>query len=161
MVRNWGDRPEGSACTMRERLTRTFDMEEEPQWNFAGYRPDIVVIKLGSNDYSEDISPSKEAFNGAYAEALRKLRKAYGDVPVLCVAPCENTTVYGHLKELLEELQDPNLHCMVLTPGLFNWDSDMGANFHPNHRGHRKMASAVIPYIATITGWEMPEKVVY
>ena len=161
MVRNWGDRPEGSACTMRERLTRTFDMEEEPQWDFTAYRPDIVVIKLGSNDYSEDVSPSKEAFNGAYAEALRKLRKAYGDVPVLCVAPCENTTVYGHLKELLEQLQDPNLHCMVLTPGLFNWDSDMGANFHANHRGHRKMASAVIPYIATVMGWEMPEKVVY
>ena len=97
----------------------------------------------------------------AYAEALRKLRKAYGDVPILCVAPCENTVVFGHLQRLLDRLQDPNLHCAVLTPGVFNWDTDMGANFHPNHRGHRKMASAIIPYIATITGWEMPEKTVY
>lgn len=161
MARNWGDGKEGSACTMRERLTRTFDMEEEPQWDFSAYRPDIVVIKLGSNDFSEGVSPSEECFSGAYAEALRKLRKAYGDVPILCVAPCENTVVFGHLQRLLDRLQDPNLHCAVLTPGIFNWDTDMGANFHPNHRGHRKMASAIIPYIATITGWEMPEKTVY
>ena len=38
-----------------------------------------------------------------------------------------------------------------------NWDSDMGANYHPNHHGHRKLAMSVIPYIATITGWELPD----
>ena len=161
MVRNWGDRPEGSACTMRDRLTRTFDMDETAQWNFKAYRPDIVVIKLGSNDFSEGISPTKEAFNGAYAEALQKIRKAYGDVPVLCVAPAEDPTVFEYLKELVGALQDANLHCTVMTPGIINWDSDMGANYHPNHRGHRKLATAIIPYIATVMGWEMPEKVVY
>ena len=161
MVRNWADTLECSVCTMRERLSRTFDMEEEPQWDFSAYRPDLVVIKLGSNDFSTGVSPSEAAFNGAYAEALRKLRGAYGDIPILCVAPSENTVVFGYLQRLLDKLQDPNLHCTVLTPGVFNWDTDMGANFHPNHRGHRKMASAIIPYIATITGWEMPEKTVY
>lgn len=161
MVRNWGDRPEGSACTMRERLTRTFDMDETPQWDFAAYRPDIVVIKLGTNDYSEGVSPAVEAFNGAYAEALGKIRRAYGDVPVLCVAPSESGEVFDNLKRLIAELHDPNLHCMALNPGITNWDNDMGANFHPNHNGHRKLASAVIPYIATITAWDMPEKAVY
>ena len=33
----------------------------------------------------------------------------------------------------------------------------MGANYHPNHHGHRKLAMSVIPYIATITGWELPD----
>lgn len=62
------------------------------------YRPDIVVIKPGSNDFST-----------------------------------------------------------VILPGATNWDSDMGANYHPNHHGHRKLAMSVIPYIATITGWELPD----
>lgn len=64
----------------------------------CGYRPDIVVIKPGSNDFST-----------------------------------------------------------VILPGVTNWDSDMGANYHPNHHGHRKLAMSVIPYIATITGWELPD----
>ncbi len=62
------------------------------------YRPDIVVIKPGSNDFST-----------------------------------------------------------VILPGVTNWDSDMGANYHSNHHGHRKLAMSVIPYIATITGWELPD----
>jgi len=161
IVRNWGDEKEVSDCTMRERMMRTFDMEETPLWDFAQYRPDIVVIKLGSNDFSEGVAPSEEAFNASYAQALRQIRAAYGDVPVLCVAPAENTTVYGYLQTFLREQQDPALHCTVMTPGITDWGNDMGANFHPNHRGHRKLASAIIPYIATITGWEMPEKVVY
>ncbi len=146
---------------MRERLTRTFDMEEEPQWNFAGYRPDIVVIKLGSNDYSEDISPSKEAFNGAYAEALRKLRKAYGDVPVLCVAPCENTTVYGHLKELLEELQDPNLHCMVLTPASSTGTATWAPTSTPTTADTGRWPRRSSPTLPPSRGGRCPKKVVY
>lgn len=161
MVRNWGVPSESSDCTMRDRLTRTFDMDETQQWDYSSYRPDIVVIKLGTNDYSENISPSEEAFNEAYAEAIGKIRKAYGNVPVLCVAPSEYTVVYDNLRKLVADMQDPNLYCTALIPGIINWDSDMGANFHPNHQGHRKLASAVIPYIATITGWGMPEKIVY
>ena len=82
---------------------------------------------------------------------------------VVRVAPAENTTVYGYLQTFPpgSKQQDPALHCTVMTPGITDWGNDMGANFHPNHRGHRKLASAIIPYIATITGWEMPEKVVY
>ena len=45
----------------------------------------------------------------------------------------------------------------AILPGVTNWDSDMGANYHPNHHGHRKLAMSVIPYIATITGWELPD----
>ena len=41
-----------------------------------------------------------------------------------------------------------------------NRESDLGSSSHPNHAGMRKVASCMIPYIATITGWDMPLKVV-
>lgn len=31
----------------------------------------------------------------------------------------------------------------------------LGASMHPNHVGQKKMAFNIIPYISTITGWEM------
>ena len=34
---------------------------------------------------------------------------------------------------------------------------DLGAGYHPNLRGQCKMAAAVIPYIATLAGWPMPQ----
>ena len=99
IVRNWADEKETSDLTMRQRILRTFDMTDSPRWDFRGYKPDIVVIKLGTNDCSTGITPSDQ-------------------------------------------------------------DGDLGAGYHPNHRGHRKFAAAVIPYISTIMGWEMPMEVI-
>ena len=158
IVRNWGDEKEVSDCTMRERMLRTFDMDPAPRWDFRGCTPDIVVIKLGSNDFSTDVTPSEQAFNASYAQALDQLRAAYGQVPVLCVAPSDNLVILRYLENFLRERQDAHLHLTAMLPGITDWDRDMGANYHPNHRGHRKMAMAVIPYIATITGWEMPDR---
>ena len=143
---------------MRERMLRTFDMDPAPRWDFRGCTPDIVVIKLGSNDFSTGVTPSEQAFNASYAQALDQLRAAYGQVPVLCVAPSDNTVILRYLENFLRERQDAHLHLTAMLPGITDWDRDMGANYHPNHRGHRKMAMAVIPYIATITGWEMPDR---
>ncbi|MFR9129869.1 MAG: GDSL-type esterase/lipase family protein [Alistipes shahii] len=128
------------------------------RWDFRGCTPDIVVIKLGSNDFSTGVTPSEQAFNASYAQALDQLRAAYGQVPVLCVAPSDNLVILRYLENFLRERQDAHLHLTAMLPGITDWDRDMGANYHPNHRGHRKMAMAVIPYIATITGWEMPDR---
>lgn len=157
IVRNWGDEKEVSDCTMRERMRRTLDMEESPAWDGSAYRPDIVVIKLGSNDFSTGIAPAEKPFNDSYARAIDYLRSIWGQVPILCVAPSDNTVVLRYLEQLIAERQDANLHFTVILPGATNWDSDMGANYHPNHHGHRKLAMSVIPYIATITGWELPD----
>jgi lysophospholipase L1-like esterase len=160
IVRNWGDKKVASEVTMRERLLRTFDEEPEPLWNFAesGYTPDIVVIKLGTNDFSTDISPSEKIFNDAYAVALRRIREVYGRVPVLCVAPSDSPEIWGYLQDFENEQRDPDLHIAAMMPGITNRDSDMGANFHPNHEGQRKMAMSLIPYISTITGWNLSLK---
>ena len=157
IVRNWGDEKEVSDCTMRERMRRTLDMEESPAWDGSAYRPDIVVIKLGSNDFSTGIAPAEKPFNDSYARAIDYLRSIWGQVPILCVAPSDNTIVLRYLEQLIAERQDANLHFTAILPGVTNWDSDMGANYHPNHHGHRKLAMSVIPYIATITGWELPD----
>ena len=146
-----------SDFTMRERMRRTLDMEESPAWDGSAYRPDIVVIKLGSNDFSTGIAPAEKPFNDSYARAIDYLRSIWGQVPILCVAPSDNTVVLRYLEQLIAERQDANLHFTAILPGVTNWDSDMGANYHPNHHGHRKLAMSVIPYIATITGWELPD----
>ncbi len=160
IVRNYGDMKVVSDVTMRERMMRTYDMDAEPQWDFKGYKPDIVVIKLGTNDFSTEISPSEKVYNESYAKAIKQIRAAYGTVPVLCVAPSGNPEIYGYLQDFKAQQNDPDLHIAVMTDEVNNWTSDMGANFHPNLQGHRKLAMSMIPYIATITGWSLPETAV-
>ena len=156
LVRNWGDRKEVSDVTMRDRIARTFDMEETPAWDFGSCKPDIVVIKLGTNDFSTGISPSEEAFGESFAKMYSTLRAKYGSVPILYVVPREAESYYGYLQAAARRLDDRNLHCMMHSGAIYDSSGDIGAGGHPNYRGQFKMAAAVLPYIATVTGWEMP-----
>ena len=128
-----------------------------PAGDGSASRPALAVITLGSTASSPGPPPAEKPFNDSYARAIDYLRSIWGQVPILCVAPSDNTVVLRYLEQLIAERQDANLHFTAILPGVTNWDSDMGANYHPNHHGHRKLAMSVIPYIATITGWELPD----
>lgn len=160
VVRNWGDVKQTSDVTMRQRILRTFDMTDSPRWDFRGYKPDIVVIKLGTNDCSTGITPSEAAFGKAFRELYGALREHYGSVPILYVIPDGAEAFYPYMQSVMAGLEDGDLHCVMHFTGITNQDGDLGAGYHPNHRGHRKFAAAVIPYISTIMGWEMPMEVI-
>jgi len=160
IVRNWADEKETSDLTMRQRILRTFDMTDSPRWDFRGYKPDIVVIKLGTNDCSTGITPSEAAFGKAFRELYGALREHYGSVPILYVIPDGAEAFYPYMQSVMAGLEDGDLHCVMHFTGITNQDGDLGAGYHPNHRGHRKFAAAVIPYISTIMGWEMPMEVI-
>ena len=156
VVRNWGIREERSEVTMRERFTRTFDMEATPAWDFSRYRPDIVVIKLGTNDFSTG-TPSEEEFRASFGTLYERLRSAYGaEVPILYVVPQDCRAYYDYLCRIMAERGDAKLQVMQHETALFNGTDDLGAGYHPALGGQRKMAVAAMPYIATLTGWEMP-----
>jgi hypothetical protein len=50
-----------------------------------------------------------------------------------------------------------NVSYMGMTRNVHNHTTDLGASAHPNYKGQIKVASNVIPYISSITGWEMEE----
>ena len=72
-ARNYGDKNATSQNTMADRVANTFDEAAEPAWDFAAspYRPDLVVINLGSNDFSTLPHPSRDEFAAAYTRILQ------------------------------------------------------------------------------------------
>lgn len=154
IVRNYGDSVRVSAISMKDRITRTFDTDTVG-WDFTtGYRPDIVVINLGSNDFSTEPNPYRNEFIGAYERMIRTLRDSYGDVPVLCVySTTIMRSVYGYFEELALRLNDPNVHIFQMHPGILVNPEDYGAVFHPNRMGQTKLAMELIPAVSAITKW--------
>ncbi|MDE5852365.1 MAG: GDSL family lipase [Alistipes sp.] len=158
-ARNYGDKNTASTLTMVQRIGRTFDLREAPAWDFAKapFRPDLVVINLGTNDFSTLPHPSREEFRTAYLQILATLREAYGDrTPILCVAPRVEEPAFTYIREICLEAPYPNLGFAAVLPGYCNDSSDLGSSAHPNYAGQRKMAMLLIPYISTLTGWEAP-----
>ena len=160
-VRNYGDTVRVSAVTMREKMLQTFDEGSKEQWDFKAYTPDLVVINLGTNDFSVEPKPFKSEFVASYTKILKQLRQHYGDVPILCIYCCTiPAPVYDYYETALVEMNDKNIHLLQMKKDLFNTEADYGAVWHPNYNGQRKMAMEIIPMVSTITGWELSGKAV-
>lgn len=164
VARNYGDKNTTSEVTMAEHIERMFD--EDPascwDWKASPHTPDIVVIHLGTNDFSTMPYPSKEEFTMDYIKILRSLRAGYGEqVPILCVAPYVGSPCFDYIKEMVKNQPVANLYFTAVVNGNYcNDSSELGSSAHPNYIGQRKMAMTLIPYISTITGWEIQSKVI-
>ncbi|MBQ2151235.1 MAG: GDSL family lipase, partial [Bacteroidales bacterium] len=131
---------------------------KDAEWDASAsaLKPAITVIYLGTNDFSRNMQPSKRQFTKNYITLLKEIKGFYGaDHPVLCIAPKHDALIHDYIKGAIETSGLENVHFAGLSPSLHNDKEDMGADGHPNYSGHTKLAYNVIPYISTITGWEM------
>lgn len=143
--------------TMLERYDRAMDMDANHEWGQEDISriPDIVVIFLGSNDFSTGKQPRMQVFVERYLELVGKVRRNYGeDIPILCIASRTDPLLHSYISEACA--RDGRLSLCTMHEKSYSNVSDLGASYHPNRIGQRKIASIVIPYISSITGWEMP-----
>lgn len=160
IIRNYDD-----ACpeeTMPVIYQRMFDNHrKDVKWDAmeAEYMPDIVVIYLGTNDFSTGKQPDIDAWCRNYARLIGEVRGNYGDmVPILCVASRASVMMHQYVEAAATRCGYANVHWTSIQQDAHNDVSDLGAAWHPNYTGHRKVACCMIPYISTLTGWEMPFK---
>lgn len=154
-VRNYGDEKRTSTICMQERMMRTFDMDTL-LWNNDSYHPNLVVINLGSNDFSTEPHPYRKEFVDGYLKLIKQIRQLYGNIPVLCICPpTTGDPLPQYIDEVKQKANDKNVFVQHLTYGLYNDSGDLGSVYHPNQKGQLKMAMALIPYISTIMGWDV------
>lgn len=133
------------------------------QWSPAesGYKPDIVVIYLGTNDFSVGLQPTMDRWCEEYLKLLREIRAYYGEnVPILCVASKANELMGDYVEEVVRRFGDKNVSWTSIQKDAHNDTTELGSAWHPNYAGHRKVALCMIPYISTLTGWDLPLKTI-
>lgn len=163
VVRNYGYKEKVSPNAMPDRFNRVFDEKELPLWNFRLWKPDVVVINLGTNDFSTQPFPDKTVFKAGYEKLIDEVKKQYGEVPVFCiVGPMIDEPCYSYVKELVEDFrsvyQRKNVYFVGIPTYLMDPDKDLGSDTHPNYSGQRKMAAHVLPVISSILEWDYDAK---
>lgn len=159
VVRNYGYKEKISPSAMPERFDQIFDEKEQPLWDFKQWTPDVVVINLGTNDFSTKPFPDKADFKAGYQKLILEVIRKYGDLPVFCiVGPMIDEPCYSYVKEMVEDFRSAegkkNVYFVGIPPYLMDPEKDLGADTHPNYQGARKMAAHVLPVIATTLEWD-------
>jgi lysophospholipase L1-like esterase len=155
LVRNYGDAQQLSdpTTTMSARAFRLYDEDPDSAWDFAKspYRPDAIVITLGTNDFSIHTPPTEEQYIAGYRALIAKLREAWGaEIPVLCVVHASQAVEC--VAEMVKTI--PATAMADISWGVYNRTTDLGASEHPNRYGQEKMAKVVIEKFAELTSWE-------
>lgn len=125
-------------------------------WDFT-WQPQVVVINLGTNDFSADTDPTVDEFVTAYTSFLSELREVYPDAELLCtVGPMLTgatlTEVQTHIAAAVDArvaAGDDHLHAVELT----TTNDSPGCDYHPNPATNAAMATELAPVLTRLLGW--------
>lgn len=156
LLRNYGDTTWRSADNMVDDYEYTIHSEYVPswdvKWNHSAYHPDLIVINLGTNDYSVGSAvPSDEQFTTAYINLMKALNKNSPDAHI--IAACSTVTTCCKNTETAVKKFPANGHTHYVHLPDLNTETDYGCDWHPNFRGHRKYADTIIKYVEENLGW--------
>lgn len=151
MVRNYGDTNSVSADPypiFYDRILGALD----GAWDFSQWTPDLVVIGLGTNDFSTQPEPSDSVYQNAYHNFIRRVSENYPEAYLLCVA-----THTGPVREYVRAVVDTerqrgreNIHYAEFPADL----SMNGCHWHPDTSDNIAIAAALTDTISSFTGWE-------
>ena len=158
MYRNWDSFP---GETVPEMYLKIFpDEPDSPLWEPSRYVPDVTVVNLGTNDYSEnapDIDAVKRHYRIEAARFVETLRGYYPDTAIILAAgPMLSDSYpagYDALSDVTAALTDivltrrhagdDRVYFLSLSPHSAPW----GEDWHPSAASHRRAADELIRFI--------------
>jgi lysophospholipase L1-like esterase len=128
------------------------DAAHPVKWNQADYHPDLILVAIGTNDFTQGI-PEKAAYVDAYVAFVRTLLR---DHPHAQIALTEGAILNGEKKAALTEdiaatvarVGDARVHAIpsIHHPG-------DAADMHPLTPQHAEMARELAPQLRALAGW--------
>ncbi len=130
----------------------TLGLEHIP-WDFGSFRPDVIVINLGTNDasYTKGIPERQEEFSKAYADFLGTVREKNPNAYIICALGMMGNELFPAVEKAVSKANDKKIFALELDGQL---ESDgTGSLGHPNAVSHKKAAEKLIGKISEVTGW--------
>jgi len=135
-------------------FTLPTDLKENTTWNFNSWVPHAVVINLGTNDFSAEPYPTQEEFELGFYKFVKYIAARYQPSPAffLSCGPLASGFSCGYILNVTSILSDTlNAHYIDLQHILTS--DELGCAYHPNIKGHRKMADIIRSVIRAVLNW--------
>ena len=148
MVRNYGDAKSVSVDPMPTYYDRTLGSSDDSSllWDSSSYVPDIVLVSLGSNDYSTLPNPSDEEFTSGYLSFLSRLSSDFPSALVVCL--CEPLPGVHECENVSAAAIASNATFVVIPDDIYVMPD--GCDGHPSVEGQKRIADVVAPVVAEL-----------
>jgi lysophospholipase L1-like esterase len=129
---------------------RTIPQDPSLVWDPAAFPAEVVVINLGTNDFS--VAVSQASFVSAYADLVRDVREAQPTARIYAVGgPFLGATPTDYIAEALATVADPGATLLEL-PGPDPEDG-FGCDYHPSTATHAKLGQILTDRVKQDLGW--------
>jgi len=156
LVRNYNSIDKGRelpACHERTLVSTVNTPDKKGVWDFSLWKPDVVVIGIGINDFqSNPPYPDSSVFDAAYHTFIDKLTTRYPGVKIICCATkvWPTDALIPRVKAVVAEQEkrgNKNIR-------YFEYITENGALYgHPHLHDHQTIAQGLIPVVAEVSGW--------
>ena len=149
VIRNYG----GDTIDLMPALFLRQDANDPAStWNWS-YQPQVVVVNLGTNDYS--VGDPGQAFEDAYIAFVATIRGKYPDAWIVVSSSpmldgADHSSLVGHLQAVVAA-SGARVRFLDLLPQ--DPADGYGCDWHPSEATQRKMAAALVAEIREVTGW--------
>ena len=152
--------------TIPELYDRTLPNGPAGVWDFAQWKPDVVLINLATNDFGPGI-PDADKWTDAYKTFVKRVRKNYPKATIYLASGSmmsdawpPNVKALSTLKGFLERIQselktdgETNLHILHFDPQNGALDG-LGSDYHPSVKTDAKMAAKFEAALESDLGWQ-------
>ena len=151
IYRNWGDTTFLQDC-MPEVFERTLALRPSKMWNHSLFIPTVIVINLGTNDFSPPLGAEKEKFVKYYSIFIEHLSTLYPNAQIICVVSQmldgENRENQRTWLQLIQTMHtDKTIHvCELSQQGSVGF----GADWHPNIAQNKINAQELVDFISQL-----------
>lgn len=154
MVRNYGESSKRSSAPFPAHYDQTLgEVGGGAKWDYSKWIPELVVICLGTNDYSTTPNPDDSMYIGDYHKFITRVLTNYPGVPVLCVSTGEGSFENNVKKVVTEEhstFNHPKVYFAKYPGSLEN----SGCDWHPSINDNVKVAAALVDTIMKKLAWD-------
>jgi lysophospholipase L1-like esterase len=153
IVYNYGDDKTDPLPALYDRV---LPYDAGSQWGFS-WQPDVVVINLGSNDFSTDGDPSQSLFGSEYEKFLSHLRDKYPSASIVALVPTllggNDLTQAKNAIETAVGARSSAGDSKVEAFSMSFQQSGWGCDYHPSLATHASMAQELTTKLKSLKGW--------
>ena len=139
---------------------RTLYSSGQPLWSFTAFKPQVILVNHGANDFEGGILPAPAFFERGYRQLLELIRHKNPLSLLICLDPLPEEPALQAgpaIQRAVQKLNgqgDKNIHYLPLAERqTFLSPEDYADGEHLLASGHAKVARYLAPMIARLAKW--------